>query len=82
MGAIADLAVLRLENGKFGFVDIFGARLDGTRKLTCELTIHDGKVVYDLNGITRPLWNSLPAGYRETGEARWDAVSPAGLKRR
>jgi len=82
VGAIADLAVLRLENGKFGFVDIFGARLDGTRKLTCELTIHDGKVVYDLNGITRPLWNSLPAGYRETGEARWDAVSPAGLKRR
>ena len=77
VGAPADIAVLRLETGKFGFVDVYGARLGGTQKLTCELTIRDGKVVYDLNGMTRPDWNTLPRGYTQTGDARWDAVTPA-----
>jgi hypothetical protein len=32
---------------------MYGARLKGTRKLICELTLRDGKAVYDRNGITR-----------------------------
>ena len=76
-GALADIAVLRLETGNFGFVDMYGARLRGNRKLTCELTLRDGKVVYDLNGMTRPDWNTLPRDYRRSGDARWDAVTPA-----
>src|SRR5205823_1408103 len=47
VGAPADVAVLRLEKGEFGFLDSYGARLRGTRKLTCELTLRDGKIVYD-----------------------------------
>ena len=81
VGAAADVAVLRLENGNFGFVDMYGARLKGTRRLTCELTLRDGKVVYDLNGMTRPDWTTLPKDYRQTGDARWDAVSPAPVRR-
>ena len=77
VGAVADIAVLRLEKGSFGFVDMHGARLRGTQKLTCELTLRGGKVVYDLNGITRPDWNTLPPDYRGTGDPRWDAVSPS-----
>jgi len=77
VGAPADIAVLRVENGNFGFVDMYGARLRGTQKLTCELTLRDGKVVYDLNGITRPDWNTLSHDYRQTGDRRWDAVTPA-----
>jgi dihydroorotase len=80
VGAPADLAVLRLDRGKFGFTDSFGARKAGTQLLTCELTLRDGKVVYDLNGITRPDWEKLPRGYKQTGDARWDAVSPAAKK--
>ena len=76
-GAEADLAVLKLEKGNFGFVDMYGARLRGTQKLTCELTLRAGKVVYDLNGITRPDWDKLPRDYRQTGDTRWDAVTPA-----
>jgi len=76
VGAVADVAVLRLEKGNFGFVDVYGARLRGSRKLTCELTLRDGKVVYDLNGITRPEWDQLPRDYKQTGDARWDAISP------
>ena len=76
VGAPADVAVLRLETGDFGFTDMYGARLRSTKKLTCELTVRDGKVVYDLNGITRPDWNTLQKGYRLTGDPRWDAVTP------
>src|SRR5205807_2749120 len=80
VGASADVAVLRLESGNFGFVDMYGARLKGTRKLTCELTLRDGKVVYDLNGTTRPDWTTLPKDYRQTGDARWDAITPAPVR--
>jgi dihydroorotase len=75
-GAPADIAVLRLESGKFGFTDCYGARMDGTQKLLCEVTLRAGKVVYDLNGITRPAWDQLPGDYKQTGDARWDALSP------
>jgi len=76
-GSAADIAVLRLETGKFGFVDMYGARLAGTKKLVCELTFKDGKLVYDLNGLTRPEWDKLPPNYRQTGDGRWDGISPA-----
>ncbi|HEY7181896.1 MAG TPA: amidohydrolase/deacetylase family metallohydrolase [Blastocatellia bacterium] len=76
-GAVADIAVLKLEKGSFGFIDMYGARLRGTQKLTCEVTLREGKVVYDLNGITRPDWDKLPKDYMQTGDPRWDAVSPA-----
>ncbi|OLC42997.1 MAG: dihydroorotase, partial [Acidobacteria bacterium 13_1_40CM_65_14] len=52
VGANADIAVVRLERGSFGFVDSFGGRMQGTQRLACELTLRDGKVVYDLNGIS------------------------------
>ena len=77
VGAPADVAVLSLATGKFGFTDMYGARLRGTRKLVCELTIRNGKVVYDLNGITRPDWNTLPKNYMQTGDPRWDGIMPA-----
>ena len=34
-------------------------------KLVCELTLRDGKVVWDLNGITRPDWTTLPRDYKQ-----------------
>ena len=72
VGAGADVAVLRLEEGRFGFVDSFGARQRGTQKLSCELTLRDGKVVYDLNGLARPDWDTLPRDYKSTGDPRWE----------
>jgi dihydroorotase len=61
VGAPGDVAVLRLEKGKFGFLDQLGGRLDGTQRLTCELTLRDGVVVYDLNGLASVPWETLPA---------------------
>jgi dihydroorotase len=74
VGSPADVAVLRLEEGDFGFLDGYGARLRGTRKLTCELTLRDGRVVHDLNGLGRPDWTTLSKDYRATGDPRWDGI--------
>jgi dihydroorotase len=79
VGAPADVAVLRLDKGHFGFVDVFGARLQGSLKLACELTLRDGLVVYDLNGISREEWNQLGA-YRPQGDATWDGTINPGLR--
>jgi dihydroorotase len=75
VGSPADVAVLRLEKGSFGFVDMHGARMDGNQKLVCELTVRDGKVLYDLNGLTRERWDKLPANYGPQGDPRWDGYS-------
>jgi dihydroorotase len=55
VGAGADVAVLRLEKGKFGYVDqnSTALRVDGAERLSCEVTIRGGQVVYDLNGTTK-----------------------------
>jgi dihydroorotase len=75
VGAPADVTVLGLQAGKFGYVDSFGGRLEADRKLVGELTLRDGKILYDRNGLARPDWNTLPKGYRTTGDARWDGYS-------
>ena len=53
VGADADVAVWRMEKGTFGFVDGPGMRLNGTQRIVAELTLRAGKVVYDLNGLTK-----------------------------
>jgi len=52
VGAVADIAVISVKKGKFGFVDARDNRIDGDRKLEAELTIRAGKVAWDLNGIS------------------------------
>jgi dihydroorotase len=56
-GAPADLAVLRLVQGDFGFIDSAGLRMKGSRKLVGEMTIREGRVVWDLNGIGSQDWD-------------------------
>jgi dihydroorotase len=51
-GAVADIAVLSLLPGKFGFVDAGRERINGDSKLEAELTIRGGRVVWDLNGLS------------------------------
>jgi dihydroorotase len=50
-GAVADITVLSVRTGSFGFIDAGGTRMAGDRRLEAELTIRGGKVVWDLNGI-------------------------------
>jgi dihydroorotase len=80
VGALADLAVLRVEKGSFAFVDSWGARMDGTQRLGNELTVASGRVVYDLNGRTRDRWDRL-GKYQPQGDPKWDGSRGAGRPR-
>jgi dihydroorotase len=60
VGADADIAVLRLDRGSFGFVDSAGARKSGNQLLTCEMTLRAGKVMWDLNGRAAGDWERFP----------------------
>ena len=55
IGADADIAILNLREGKFGFFDYTGYKIEGTKKLECEMTIRAGRIVYDLNGLAYPI---------------------------
>jgi len=56
-GAPADVAVLRLVTGDFGFIDSANLRLRGNQKLIGEMTLREGKVVWDLNGMGSEDWD-------------------------
>jgi dihydroorotase len=56
VGAIADVTVLNIRKGDFGFIDTSGKRMKGNQKLECELTLRAGNVVYDLNGLASSDW--------------------------
>ena len=55
VGSVADLAILGIREGNFGFFDRIGHKETGTKKFECQATIRNGKMVYDLNGITTPI---------------------------
>jgi len=73
VGSDADIAVLRVEHGQFGFVDSLGGRMDGSQKLVCELTLRDGKVVWDLNGVARGPWQNRT---KYVVDPKWDGLLP------
>ena len=52
VGAEADIAVLNLLEGDFGYVDVRRKRVNGHQKLEAELTLRAGRIVWDLNGIS------------------------------
>jgi dihydroorotase len=60
-GAGADVAVLRIDKGQFGYQDARSARFTGKQKLVCEMTLRDGKIVWDLNGLAGEEWDKYYA---------------------
>jgi dihydroorotase len=58
IGAEADVAVFNLREGDFGFMDIRRTKLKGNHKLEAELTVRAGRIVWDLNGMSAPLWET------------------------
>jgi dihydroorotase len=63
VGGVADVAILKVLQGDFGFWDRMGYKVKAKQKFGCEMTIRDGKIVYDLNGIASPV---LPPARRST----------------
>ncbi|WP_353717304.1 amidohydrolase/deacetylase family metallohydrolase [Dyadobacter sp. 676] len=62
VGNEADITVFNVRTGDFGFMDTRRLRMKGDKKLEAELTIRAGKVVWDLNGISVPGWESEMQG--------------------
>lgn len=62
-GGLADLAVIEIERGQFGFLDAGHARLRGDRHMRALLTMREGRIVWDNAGLSHPEWSqSLPYG--------------------
>jgi dihydroorotase len=53
-GGVTDIAVLEVQEGKFGFLDSGHARLDGMRRFHCVLTVRNGMIVWDSEGLSIP----------------------------
>jgi dihydroorotase len=81
-GAVADVAILALRKGPVGFVDINGGRLRGDQLLTAEVTLKDGRVQWDANGLTREDWDKIGGRYGAQGDAAWDATINATVRSR
>lgn len=62
-GAEADIAVLKAEEGRFGYMDCGRARYMGDKRLTCQMTLRAGEVVFDSDGRSMPLWPDAPPEY-------------------
>jgi dihydroorotase len=61
-GAIADVTILSIRKGIFGYYETSGYKMEGKQKLECEMTIKGGRIVYDLNGIAKPINNFFRSG--------------------
>ncbi len=79
VGSIADVAVLTVDTGSFGFVDMYNTKMTGTRKLNCQLTLKDGRVVYDLSGISSDLWNAAQHFADARQARRWTTFNERPL---
>lgn len=53
-GAVADIAIFEVRDGKFGFWGNDGY-IDGTKRIVNEITIRGGNVEYNLNGRIKPI---------------------------
>lgn len=56
VGAEADLAILQLLDGEFGFVDSGRAKMTGQQKVECRLTLRTGEVLWDDEGLSCQAW--------------------------
>jgi dihydroorotase len=78
VGSPADVAVLSIQHGSFGLQDMYNTLLVGHDRMVCDLTVRNGKVVYDLNGLTGEPWDAPPsAANRQT--RRWTTMNERGF---
>lgn len=62
-GACADVAVIRKVNGNYGYADCGNAKINGSCRLECMMTVRAGEVVYNPYGLGMPDWETAPAAY-------------------
>lgn len=63
VGAEADIAVLRVLDGRFGYADGARGTITGDKRLLCELTLRAGRVVWDWNARAGRDYREMSATY-------------------
>lgn len=63
VGAEADIAVLELRKGEFGYADCGNAKMLGSVNLVNRLTVRAGRIVYDPTGLSMVEWQKAPKQY-------------------
>lgn len=63
VGAEADVAVFTVLEGDFTFVDCGRAKMRGTQKFDCVMTLRAGEIVFDPTGLSMPEWPDAPDAY-------------------
>lgn len=54
--SVADIAVLAVEQGKFAYLDSGHGKLTADKQIRCVLTVRNGKVVWDTEGLSLTDW--------------------------
>ena len=78
VGAEADVAVLRVLDGRFGYADGARGTITGDKRLAAELTLRAGRVVWDWNARTGTDYRQMSPTY---GVRDVDRVIVPGTKR-
>lgn len=63
VGAVADVAVLNVMQGTFGFYDAGNGKIESNRRLFNELTLKDGRIVWNWNGRGAVNYRELSSSY-------------------
>ena len=63
VGSEADVAVLNYKRGEYSFQDCGYTRMDLDGKLECVMTLRAGKIEYERDGLSVPLWEDAPESY-------------------
>jgi dihydroorotase len=66
VGKEADIAVLELLHGKFGYIDCGFARMDGDVRLIARMTVRAGRILYDPSGLSTVQWEKARPQYFNT----------------
>jgi dihydroorotase len=66
VGMDADIAVLELMKGHFGYIDCGVAKMDADVRLAARMTIRAGRILYDPSGLSMVQWEKARPQYFTT----------------
>jgi dihydroorotase len=69
VGREADVAVLEVLHGHFGYIDDGWARMDGNIRVVARMTVRGGRILYDPSGLSMVEWTQAPRQYFTTPQS-------------
>lgn len=82
VGREADIAVIELRRGRFGYTDCGSARMTGDVQLVDRMTVRAGRIVYDPSGLSMVEWEKAPKQYFTAPKLGSDPPASAEAERR